>query len=119
MCEIRNNELVVPAHGFEIEQTSTVLSIRRERNVLLELELSPPSMLSINRYIVTLPEGSLFIGRRRIADPLTSLESLTSTIEFQQNGGGKQTFVNCGFRADLGLNFSLSANGLTMQNQAV
>ena len=119
MCEIRNNELVVPANGFEIEQTSTVLSIRRERNVLLELELTPPAMLSVNRYIMTLPEGELFIGRRRGADPLTSLESLKSVIEFQQSSGGKQTFVNCGFRADLGLNFSLSANGLIMQNQVV
>jgi hypothetical protein len=118
-CEIRNNELIVPAVNFEIEQFARTLLVRSEQDIVLELELLPPAVLAINRYSMTTSEGVIFIGRRSIPDPLTSIESLQSVIDFQHNGDGRQTLVDCSFRADVGLNLCISASGLVMRNQLV
>ena len=118
-CEIRNNELIIPATDFEIEQSARTLLVRRDREIVVELELLPPAVLALNRYSMTVPDGTIFIGRRSLPDPFTNLESLKSVVEFQQHGGGKQTFVDCGFHADIGLNLCMTAAGLTMSNMLV
>lgn len=118
-CEIRNNELLLPAVDFEIEQYSRALLVRREQMVVLDLELLPPTVLAVNGYNMTIPEGRIFVGRRSIPDPITSVESLKSVIDFEPYSGGKQTFENCAFRADVGLNLCMSDHGLVMRNQLV
>jgi hypothetical protein len=118
-CEIRNNELIVPAVNFEIEQTARTLLVRQDQDVVLELEFLPPATLAVNQYTVQTGFGVIFIGRRSIKDPLGSTESLKSVIEFQGKSGGAQTFVNCAFRADVGLNLCMTDSGLAMRNQAV
>ena len=63
--------------------------------------------------------GVIFIGRRSIPDPLSSTESVKSVIEFQGKSGGRQTFVDCSFKADVGLNLCMTDSGLAIRNQAV
>lgn len=118
-CEIRNNELIVPAVNFEIEQTARTLLVRHDQDIVLELELLPPATLAVNRYTIPTAFGVIFIGRRSLQDPLTSTESLKSVIDFQSNSGGGQTFVNCSFKADIGLNLCMTDTGLAMQNQPI
>lgn len=118
-CEIRNNELIVPAVKFEIEQTARTLLVRYDQDVVLELELRPPATLAVNRYTVATAFGVIFIGRRSIQDPLGSTESLKSVIDFHSKSGGTQTFVNCSFKADIGLNLCMTDTGLVLRNQVV
>jgi len=119
VCEIRNNELIVPAEPFEIDQTARTLLVRQDQDVVLELELLPPATLAVNRYIVPTAFGVIFIGRRSIPDPLSSTESVKSVIEFHGKSGGRQTFVDCAFKADVGLNLCMTETALVMRNQAV
>jgi hypothetical protein len=119
ICEIRNNELIVPAEPFEIEQTARTLLVRQAQDVVLELELLPPATLAVNRYIVPTAFGLIFVGRRRISDLLSSTEAVKSVIEFRARSGGRQTFVDCAFKADVGLNLCMTETALVMRNQAV
>jgi hypothetical protein len=117
LCEIRDNELVVPAAPFEVEQVGRALQVRSKGTDLLELELLPPTTLAINQYRFRTPEGEVFIGKRQLADPLSGTESDKSVLEFRHASGGVQTFVNCAFRADLGLHLCLKEGALVLQNQ--
>jgi hypothetical protein len=117
-CEIRDNELILPARAFDIEQTARTLVVGREQDVVLELELLPPTTLAINRYVITTPSGVIFVGRRCVPDPFGSGESLRSVVAFEGHGG-IQTFVDCAFKADVGLNLCVTDAGLVMKNQAV
>ena len=119
VCEIRNNEIMIPAKPFEIEQTARILVVRQDREVALELECLPPTTLALNRYVVPTPFGAILIGRRSISDPLSSVESVRSVIEFNNWSGGRQTFVDCAFKADIGLNLCMTETGLVMRNQSV
>ena len=118
LCEIRNNELVIPSASFEVEQVGRILRVRADKVDLLELELLPPTGLAINRYCLYTPEGEVFIGKRRITDPWGT-ESEMSVLEFRHASGGAQTFINCAFRADRGINFYLKEGSLVFQNQPI
>jgi hypothetical protein len=116
LCEIRDNELIVPAASFEVEQIGRTLHVRADGTDLLELELLPPTGLAINQYRLHTSEGEVFIGKRRLTDPWGTT-SEKSVLEFRHASGNVQTFVNCGFRADLGLNLCLEGGALVLQNQ--
>jgi hypothetical protein len=105
--------------AFEIEQKARTLRVRDDEEVVLELELQPPATLAINRYTARTAAGVIFVGRRNIADPLTSTESVKSLIEFQSNSGSRETFVNCAFKGSVGLNLCVTSTGLEMRNEAV
>jgi hypothetical protein len=112
--EIRDNELLIPAGPFEIEQVGRRLLVRGGDEVALDLEVLPPSKLALNRYVIPVPNGVIFIGKKLVTDPVSGEEETKSVLEFRHNMGGTQTFVNCMFRSDMGLNVSLAANGLTL-----
>jgi len=118
VCAIRDNELIVPAANYDVEQAARTLIVRRDSDVVLELELLPPATLAVNRYTIPTSSGVIFIGRRNVPDPFTPGESVRSVIAFEGNGG-VQMFVDCAFSADLGLNFSVTGAGLIMQNQVI
>jgi hypothetical protein len=117
-CEIRDNEIILPATNFEIEQVARSILVRNEGTVVLELEFLPPSGISINQYRLPTSEGAVFVGRRSIPDPLTDTESMKSVLEFRHNSGGVQCFVDCTFIADIGLNLSLTGGTLVISNQS-
>lgn len=117
LCEIRDNELVIPAASFEVKQVGRALHVRSEGSDLLELEFFPPAGLAINRYRFHTPEGEVFVGKRRLPDPLAKTESGMSVLEFRHVSGNIQSFVNCAFRADLGLDLSLEQGSLVFRNQ--
>jgi hypothetical protein len=93
--------------------------VRNDQGVVLELEFLPPSVVAINQYTIPMSGGAVFVGRRSIPDPFTSAESLRSVIEFRHGSGDAQTFVNCSFRAVLGLNLCMADGKLIMKNQLV
>jgi hypothetical protein len=117
LCEIRDNQLVIPAASFEVEQVGRTLHVRSEGTDLLELEFLPPVGLAINQYRFHTPEGEVFVGKRRLPDPLADTESDQSVLEFRHNSGQIQTFVNCAFQAHLGLDLSLKQGSLVFQNR--
>jgi hypothetical protein len=117
LCEIRDNELVIPAASFEVEQVGSKLHVRSAGTDLLELEFFPPGGLAINQYRFHTPEGEVFIGKRRLPDPLAGTESDQSVLEFRHASGDMQTFVNCAFQGELGLDLSLKQGSLVIQNQ--
>ena len=40
-CMILNNELILPAENFEIEQVARSIFVRKDRGIVLELEFAP------------------------------------------------------------------------------
>lgn len=109
--EIRDNELLVPAGPFEIEQTGRRLRVRDGSEVVLDLEVIPPNQLALNQYVIPVQDGVIFIGKKLTADH-TGKEEIKSVLEFRYRTGGVQTFVDCMFQSDMGLNLALTANGL-------
>lgn len=118
-CVIRNNELFLPAENFEIEQVARSIFVRRDRDVVLELEFVPPDTLSIIRYVISVPEGRIFVGRRSLKNPLSGVEETRNVLEFQNHSGGTQTFVDCAFSSDVGLNLCLENNGMVLRSMTI
>ncbi len=112
--EIRDNELLVPAGPFEIEQVGRRLLVRNHSEVLLDLEVVPPRKLALNQYFIPVKEGVIFIGKKPMKDPISGKEETLSVLEFRYTTGGTQTFLDCSFQSGLGLNLSLTANGLAI-----
>lgn len=116
---IKNNELILPAEAFEVEQVARRIRVRKSNDVVLELEFVPPDTVSVNSFILTSVDGVIFMGRRTLADPLSGALESKSVLEFQHASGAVQTFVNCGFRSDLGLNLSLENGAMVMRSMVV
>ncbi len=116
---IRSNELILPAEEFEVEQVARSIRVRKNNDLVLELEFGPPDTVSVNRFILASAEGVIFIGRRTLADPLSGAQTSKSVLEFQHASGAVQTFVNCGFRSDLGLNLSLQNGAMVISSMVI
>lgn len=112
-CAIRNNELVVPAAPFEVEQVGRKLIVKHDSTLVLDLELEPPSRLLLNQYMIPLEQGVVFIGKRRIRHPISERLDDSSVLEFRHNSGGTVTLVDCAFQSDLGINLSLNNGRLS------
>ena len=112
-CRIRDNELLIASAPFEIQQVGGKLTIKDESKVLLDLEVTPPRKISIDAYRIPLANGMIFIGKRSLTSPLTGITEAKGVIEFSHSTGSCQTFVDCTFRSDTGINLVLSGAGLS------
>ena len=112
--EIRDNELIVPAKPFEIEQVGRRLLVHSDLQVVLDLEVFPPNQLTLNHYVIPVRDGTIFIGRKLMKQPFSEKEEMESVLEFQQNTGSAQTFADCRFRSEMAINFILTSNGVTL-----
>jgi len=111
-CEIRDNELVVNSSLFDFEQKGTSFIARNQKEIVLDLDLTPPNILSLNQYYLPLDKGIVYIGKRMMKKPLSDEEELTSILEFRHQDGGTQTFASCKFSSEGGINFTLDNGGL-------
>jgi hypothetical protein len=116
VCEIQDNELTIPAVGFEIEQIGQTVTVRNEADVILDFSIQPPNLIVINQYKITTPTGTIFVGSRMHKNPLTGNMDKHSVFEFRHNNGAVQTFVNCAFKSPSGINLMLENGGMTFSS---
>lgn len=113
VCQIVDNELLLPCAPFEIEQAGMRFVARDDSSVLLDMELLPPNRFSIRKYTIPIGNGEIFVGEQRVKNPISGAEEFTSVLEFRNSAGLKQTFVNCAFRSDMGINFTVDKSGFS------
>lgn len=111
-CEIIDNELIVNDSLFDFQQQGTNFQARNQEGIVLELDLTPPNILSVNKYILPINDGIMFIGKRKMKKPLADEEENSSILEFQHKNGGTQTFVNGKFISTGGINLTLDGGSL-------
>ena len=113
-CEICDNEIILPAANFDIEQTARTFIVRGGKNVVLEFECIPPSEIAIKQYTLPTSGGTIFIGCRKSIGPFASDIPFQNVIEFRHNSGAIHTFANCTFRADTRLDLRMEGDSLVM-----
>ena len=69
--------------------------------------------------MIPVPDGCIFVGKRSLPNHLSGVDETRSVLEFQHDSGGAQTFVDCAFTSDIGLNLCLEGNGMVLRSMVI
>jgi hypothetical protein len=121
VCDIHNNELILSIAAFDIVNEANRFAIYSSDNILLELELVPPTSLLLKSYKIFTANGVLRIGESRVPDIQSSLDNpgapnkfiMKPTITFEAaDGTTGPTFDTCSFAFPTGLVIRFKDGGI-------